>query len=105
MKLQADPTVQYALMQIEKTTSFRRLYNVDYLVPHPYNTYVHEGLPPGPVNMPSPTSIDAVLNHAKHNYVYFCAKPDGSNFHNYAETYEQHLVNVKIYQDYLRNKK
>lgn len=103
IKLQADPTVQFALMEIEHTPSFRRLYNKDYLIQHPYNTYIHEGLPPGPICMPSPTSIEAVLNPEQHNYVFFVAKPDNSGYHNYAETYEQHLVNVKIYQDWLNN--
>ena len=104
MKLQADPTVQYALMEIENLPSFRRLLNKDYLVPHPYNTYLNEGLPPGPVCMPAPSSIEAVLNPAKNNYLYFVAKPDNSGFHNYAETYEQHLVNVRVYQNGLKNK-
>jgi UPF0755 protein len=102
MKLQADPTVQFALMEIEKAPSFRRLFNKDYLVPHPYNTYMNEGLPPGPVCMPAPSSIEAVLNPAHNNYLYFVAKPDIAGFHNYAETYEQHLVNVKIYQNSLK---
>ena len=105
MRLQADPTVQYALMDIEKTNMFRRLKYSDYLTPHPYNTYVNDGLPPGPVCMPSPSSIEAVLNPEKHNYVFFCAKPDLSGYHNFAETYEQHNVNVKLYQDWLRTQK
>jgi UPF0755 protein len=104
MKLQADPTVQYALMEIEKTPSFRRLLNKDYLVPHPYNTYMNEGLPPGPICMPSPSSIEAVLNPEQHDYIYFVAKPDNSGLHNYAVTYEQHLVNVRIYQDWLNKR-
>ena len=105
MRLQADPTVQYALMDIEKTNMFRRLKYADYLTPHPYNTYVNDGLPPGPVCMPSPSSIEAVLNPEKHNYIFFCAKPDFSGYHNFAETYEQHNVNVKLYQDWLRTQK
>ena len=105
MRLQADPTVQFALMEIEKTPSFRRLRNADYLTPHPYNTYTHEGLPPGPVCMPEQSSIDAVLKPEQHNYTFFCAKPDNSGLHNYAETYEQHLVNVKIYQNWLNHQK
>lgn len=101
MKLQADPTVQFALMEIERTPSFRRLHNSDYLISHPYNTYMHVGLPPGPICMPSPASVEAVLNPEPHNYVFFVAKPDNSGYHNYAETYEQHLVNVKTYQTWL----
>ena len=105
IKLQADPTVQFALMEIEHTPSFRRMRNADYLVPHPYNTYTHEGLPPGPICMPSPASIEAVLNPEKHDYIFFVAKPDNSGYHNYATTYEQHLVNVKIYTTWLNAQK
>lgn len=102
IKLQADPTVQFALMDIEHTPSFRRLYNIDYQVAHPYNTYMHEGLPPGPICMPSLASVEAVLSPESHNYIFFVAKPDNSGYHNYAETYEQHLVNVRIYQNWLK---
>lgn len=105
MKLDADPTVQFALMDIEKTSSFRRLLNKDYLTPHPYNTYLNKGLPPGPVCMPAPSSVEAVLNPAQHNFVYFVAKPDFSHTHNYSESYEQHLAYVKIYQNWLRTQK
>jgi UPF0755 protein len=103
--LQADPTVQFALMEIEGTSTFRRLYNADYLKPHPYNTYLNFGVPPGPICMPQPSSIEAVLHPAQHNFLYFCAKPDNTGYHNYAETYEQHLVNVKIYQTWLAKSK
>ena len=101
MKLQADPTVQYALMEIEQTPSFRRLRNIDYQVAHPYNTYMRIGLPPGPICMPSPASVEAVLSPEHHSYIFFVAKPDNSGYHNYAETYEQHLINVRIYQNWL----
>jgi UPF0755 protein len=104
IRLQADPTVQFALMEIENTKSFRRLRYSDYLTPHPYNTYVIDGLPPGPICMPSPSSIEAVLAPEKHNYIYFCAKPDLSGYHNFAETLEQHNVNVKAYQNFLRTR-
>jgi UPF0755 protein len=105
VKLQADPTVQFALMEIEGTSSFRRLFNADYLKPHPYNTYLNYGVPPGPICMPQPSSIEAVLKPAQHNFLYFCAKPDNTGYHNFAETYEQHLVNVKIYPTWLVKQK
>lgn len=104
IRLQADPTVQFALMEIEQTSSFRRLRYSDYLTPHPYNTYVIDGLPPGPICMPSPSSIEAVLNPEKHSFIYFCAKPDLSGYHNFAETLEQHNVNVRAYQNFLRTR-
>lgn len=100
VKLQADPTVQFALIQTYGGT-YRRLLNKDYLFPHPYNTYLHEGLPPGPISMASIADIDAVLNLEHHNYQFFCAKPDQSGYHVFSETYEGHLVNVRLWQKYL----
>jgi UPF0755 protein len=102
MPLQADPTVQYALMDIEQTGTFRRLYNNDYTVKHRFNTYINQGPPPGPVCMPSIATIDAVLNAEKNNYIFFVAKPDLSGYHDFAESYQAHLVNVHRYQQWLK---
>lgn len=91
MALQADPTVQYA---IALSTGARkpRLYKKDYQFPSPYNTYLHPGLPPGPVNSPSHRSIQASLYPAKVPYLYFVAGPDGR--HIFSRTYDEHLRNV-----------
>jgi UPF0755 protein len=91
MALQADPTVQYA---IALATGRRkpRLYVKDYQFPSPYNTYLHPGLPPGPVNTPSRRSLEASLYPAKVPYLYFVAGPDGRHF--FARTYAEHLSNV-----------
>jgi UPF0755 protein len=91
MALQADPTVQYALLL---TTGRRkpRLYEKDYQVESPYNTYLHPGLPPGPVNSPSRRSLEAALYPADVPYLYFVAGPDGH--HVFSRTYEEHLHNV-----------
>ncbi|MEP7175877.1 MAG: endolytic transglycosylase MltG [Gemmatimonadales bacterium] len=91
MALQADPTVQYA---ITLATGKRkpRLYVKDYQFPSPYNTYLHPGLPPGPVNSPSRRSIEAALRPAKVPYLYFVAGPDGR--HVFARTYAEHLQNI-----------
>ena len=91
MALQADPTVQYA---IALATGKRkpRLYVKDYEFPSPYNTYLHPGLPPGPVNSPSLRSIEASLYPAQVPYLYFVAGPDGR--HIFAKTYAEHLRNV-----------
>jgi len=88
MALQADPTVQYA---IEKKTGHPkpRLFDKDYLIPSPYNTYLHPGLPPGPVNSPGLRSIEATLYPANVPYLYFVAGPDGH--HTFSRTYEEHL--------------
>jgi UPF0755 protein len=91
MALQADPTVQYA---ITLATGKRkpRLYQKDYQLPSPYNTYLHPGLPPGPVNSPSQRSIEASLYPAKVPYLYFVAGQDGR--HVFARTYAEHLRNI-----------
>lgn len=103
MKLQADPTVIYALKlrdndfnQIIK----RVLYN-DLFIASPYNTYQNEGLPPGPIAMPDVDAIDAVLNAEKHNYLYFCASVERFGYHEFAATMAQHNVNAKKYAEWL----
>lgn len=103
MKLQADPTVIYALKlrdnnfdQIIK----RVLYN-DLFINSPYNTYQNEGLPPGPIAMPDVDAIDAVLNAEKHDYLYFCASVERFGYHEFAATMAQHDVNAKKYADWL----
>jgi UPF0755 protein len=91
MALQADPTVQYAIF----LTSGRRktrLFDRDYQIRSPYNTYLHPGLPPGPVNSPGRRSIEASLYPAKVPYLYFVAGPDGR--HIFAKTYAEHLRNI-----------
>src|SRR5690606_7819387 len=72
MLLQADPTVIFA----NNDFSIRRVLNRHLTVDNPYNTYRYPGLPPGPIMLPSIASIDAVLNHQQHDYIYMCAKDD-----------------------------
>jgi UPF0755 protein len=90
MKLQADPTCVFATRDF----GARRVTEYHIMYPSPYNTYLNVGLPPGPISMASISSIDAVLNRADHGYLYFCAKPDNSGTHAFAETYAGHNVNV-----------
>jgi UPF0755 protein len=94
MPLQADPTLKFAL----GLDTVRRILDRDKEVDSPYNTYRHKGLPPGPINMPEPRFIDAVLNAEKHDYLYFCARADMSGHSEFARTYQQHLVNARRYQ-------
>ncbi|MGH7536885.1 MAG: endolytic transglycosylase MltG [Gemmatimonadales bacterium] len=93
MALQADPTVQYA---IALATGKRktRLYERDYQFPSPYNTYLHPGLPPGPVNSPSRRSIEASLFPARVPFLYFVAGPGGR--HIFSRTYSEHLRAVAM---------
>jgi len=93
MALQADPTLKFALNDF----SIRRLLDEDKQVESPYNTYKYTGLPPGPINLPESTYIDAVLNAEKHNYIYFCAKADFSGYSNFSSTLDQHKVYAREY--------
>lgn len=92
--LQADPTVIYAWQDY----SIRRLNQNHLKIESGYNTYIHTGLPPGPICIPSVSSIDAVLKYRRHKYMYFCAKEDLSGYHNFAETLAGHSLNAKKYQ-------
>jgi UPF0755 protein len=101
IRLQADPTVKYALGDFER----QRILKADTYVESPYNTYLHNGLPPGPIAIPSIKAIDAVLEYEKHDYVYFCAKEDFSGYHNFARSLDQHNKNARLYQKALNRRK
>lgn len=95
--LEADPTLKFALKNFE----IRRVLNADKLVESPYNTYKYAGIPPGPICIPDISTIDAVLNYAKHNYIFFCAKEDLSGYSNFAVTNSEHEANARRYQQAL----
>lgn len=101
MHLQADPTLKFALGDF----SIKRVLNVHKQIDSPYNTYKRYGLPPGPISIPSISAIDAVLNYESHSYLYFCAKPDFSGYHNFAKTLSQHNINARDYQQALNKER
>lgn len=84
MRLQADPTVIYAVGE------HRRLLFEDYQLDHPYNTYMIDGLPPGPITNPDLRSIEAAINPEEHDYLYMVANPDGG--HVFSRTFEEHRL-------------
>ncbi len=94
MRLQADPTVLFALGER------RRLYYKDYEIDHPYNTYIHKGLPPGPITNPGLGSIEAALYPADHDFLYMVATPEGT--HLFSETYEQHKQKSRDWREWLQ---
>ncbi|MBC8111012.1 MAG: endolytic transglycosylase MltG [Verrucomicrobia bacterium] len=96
-KLQADPTVIFALRDF----SIKRVTKTHLQVDSPYNTYKNRGLPPGPINTPSITSIDAVLNYEKNDYLFFVVKADFSGYHTFTNDYNEHLKNARLYWEAL----
>lgn len=101
IKLDADPTVKFALGDpTVKRILFRHL-----KVDSPYNTYLYAGLPPGPITIPSVKGIDAVLNYENHNYLYFCANSNMDGTHKFARTLSEHNRNARAYQAALNKMK
>lgn len=100
IKLQADPTVKFALGNF----ALRRIRLADTRVESPWNTYYVDGLPPGPICIPEKSSIDAVLDAPEHNYIYMCAKEDFSGYHNFATTLSEHEANARRYQNALNER-
>lgn len=100
-RLQADPTLIFAIGDF----TIKRVLNEYMQFESPYNTYKYEGLPPGPICIPSISSIDAVLDAEQHKYMYFCAKPDYSGYHNFATNYTQHTTNAYLYRNFLNSER
>ncbi len=100
--LQADPTIIYAIKQLQgQDVEIKRVLNKDLSIDSPYNTYSNFGLPPGPIGMPDISSINAVLNPTKHNYYYMCASIDKMGEHEFAKTLSQHNINARKYQNWI----
>lgn len=100
MKLQADPTVKFAAGDF----SLRRIGGNILKINSPYNTYLYEGLPPGPIRIAEEKTLQQVLDAPPHSYIYMCAKDDFSGYHSFATDFQTHLENAKKYQRALDKK-
>jgi UPF0755 protein len=100
MKLEADPTIIFAIHDF----TIKRVLNKYLSFNSPYNTYLHAGLPPGPIMMPSVNALNSVLNYKKSGYIYMCAKEDFSGYHNFATNMADHLVNARKFQHALNER-
>lgn len=100
MKLESDPTLIFALQDF----TIKRVLNRDKGVNSPYNTYMHTGLPPGPIMMPSVNALNSVLGYKKNGYLYMCAKADFSGYHAFATNIADHLNNAHKYQEALNKR-
>ena len=96
MCLQADPTVSFCY-----DYKLERVLTKHLSVDSPYNTYMHPGLPPGPICASSKECLDAVLNYERHDYYYFCASAAFDGTHKFAENLSQHLRNAGEFQSEL----
>ncbi len=97
MRLQADPTVKYAIGDF----SIRRVLKNHLAVQSPYNTYRVSGLPPGPIRISNPSTIDAFLNSEPTADIYMCARPDFSGYHDFSSDFSEHQRNARRYQEKL----
>ena len=100
MKLESDPTVIFA----KQDFTIKRVLNKYLSFDSPYNTYLHTGLPPGPIMMPSVNALNSVLDYKKTDYIYMCAKADFSGYHAFATNVADHLVNAHKFQQALNER-
>ena len=99
--LQACPTVIFAVGDFKIRRVLKRHLRID----SPYNTYTHQGLPPGPIRLPRPDVMDAVLNAPKTDYLYMCANPDFSGTHVFSSSYSKHSAVARQYQRELNKRR
>ncbi len=104
IRLQSDPTVIFAMRLAGRQDTIRRVYLSDLKIDSPYNTYKHKGLPPSPINIPDISSIDAVLDYTRHNYIYMCASVERFGYHEFAAGSAQHNRNRRAYIRWLNEK-
>ena len=102
-KLQSDPTVIAGIQSVYPDSVIKRVYFVHLEFDSPYNTYKYEGLPPGPINIPSMQAVKAVLNSAKHSYYYMVASVVRLGYHEFndSNSLDRHNRYARVYQQYL----
>ncbi len=106
MKLEADPTAVFAYKLVTgDTTTIRRVLNKHISIDNPYNTYQYAGLPPGPIAMPDPEDIDAVLHAEEHDYLFFSADPKRPGYHLFSKTFSEHLKKAQAYRSHLNKRR
>ena len=107
IKLQADPTVIFAIKNQNKKfdTIIKRVLLSDLKINSKFNTYKIRGLPPGPICMPDLTSIEAVLNPEKHDYIFFVADPDKPGYHNFSKSLKMHNFYKRKYINWINRLK
>ena len=107
IKLQADPTVIFAIKNENKKfdTIIKRVLLSDLKINSKFNTYVVRGLPPGPICMPDLSSIEAVLNPEKHDYIFFVADPDKPGYHNFSKSLKMHNFYKRKYINWINRLK
>jgi UPF0755 protein len=101
MKLQADPTVVFATGDFTINRVLEKHLKFD----NPYNTYIYEGLPPGPICIPSKNAVDAVLDAPNNSYIYFCADDSFNGKHKFASSLAEHNINANRFRKALNKKR
>ena len=99
MKLQSDPTILY-YKNLKSKIKTRKIFKKDLLLDNPWNTYTRQGLPLTPICSPGKHAIDAAMNPRKTSLLYFVA--DGNGGHRFSDNYKEHLANIKLWKDKLK---
>lgn len=94
MRLQSDPTVRYASGDFTVQRIGGKMLDID----SPFNTYRYAGLPPAPIRIPEKRTIEDVLSAPVHDYIYMCARPDFSGYHDFTADYQEHLRNAAAFR-------
>ena len=105
-RLSADPTIIY-IWKKDYNKKIRRIRNkhINKTKKSPFNTYHNIGLPPFPICIPSVQAIESVLFPSSHDYMFMCARPDSSEYHNFAITHSEHQKNAKAFHHWLNQRK